>query len=330
MALGKWPANMNTMHSLLVDDDAACIDRVHMERMIEQLNSELRSKVGGLRQRPEFESSRQTNFGNAHVSDKLLKVIDDLLQLAAEQIDPRQHARHPQSHPDTQISHGIYCPKLIESQFTAVVEIVERLVRQMQPLFGSRILIKVGYVDPLAVILADRGLLRQALMNLCASARDAMLSDGVISIDAKTVSPSAVETSCLARASHHLPSGRYVSIRVSDMGYSIPQNLRERIFSPFLAITKVGNATALCLSTVHAIAKQHGGWIVFESEYSVGTSVVVNLPLVDVSPPVPMMEPTENSPALEYVDAKACLNCGCIDRNANGVGTKLAVGRLAP
>jgi signal transduction histidine kinase len=321
---------MNTMHSLLVDDDAACIDRVPLERMIERLNSELRSKVGGLRQRPEFESSRLTNFGNAHVSDKLLKVIGDLLQLAEEQLDPRQQARHPQSYQDTQISHSICYPKPIESQFTAVVEIVERLVRHMQPLFGSRIPINVGYIDPRAVILTDRSLLRQALTNLCVNARDAMLSDGVISIDAKTVNPNAVETSCLAHASHYLPSGRYVSIRVSDTGCSIPQNLRERIFSPFLTTRKVGKATALCLSTVHMIVKEHDGWIAFESEYSVGTSVVVNLPLVDVSPPGPMMEPTENTPALGDVDAKLCLKCGCVVRNAKSVDTKLAVGRLAP
>jgi signal transduction histidine kinase len=321
---------MNTMDSHVVDDDTACPGRVQFERVIERLNSELRSKADATRHKQEFESSRMTTGGVAHVSGALLNVIDNLLLLVEKQLDPRPQDRHPQARQETQISPSIYCLKAIDSQITAVVEIVDRLVQQVRPLFGSRMLAKVGSIDPQAIIFTDRNLLHQALMNLCINARDTMLSDGVISIDAVTVNPTSVKKSCLAHASHNLPSERYVSIRLSDTGCSIPQNLRERIFSPFVIARNTGKATALCLSTVQMIIKQHGGWIELESGYSVGTSVIVNLPLVDVSPQDPLIESAENTPSLGKADAKLCSNCGCIIPNVNMLDDRVVVGRLAP
>jgi len=76
------------------------------------------------------------------------------------------------------------------------------------------------------------------------------------------------------------PENGGVSIRVSDTGSGIPEELREKIFQPFFTTKKAGEGSGLGLDIVKQIMKKHDGTIDFESEVGVGTTFKIWLPYV--------------------------------------------------
>jgi signal transduction histidine kinase len=72
-----------------------------------------------------------------------------------------------------------------------------------------------------------------------------------------------------------------VSIRIRDTGAGIPQELRDRVFTPFFTTKPPGEGTGLGLSLAYdIIVKQHGGKIAFDSDPGSFTEFVVTLPRV--------------------------------------------------
>ena len=122
---------------------------------------------------------------------------------------------------------------------------------------------------------ADPTQIHQVLMNLCTNAGHAMgekVGTLEIRLESKQVEPKDV-------AQHStLNIGEYVVITVADSGSGIAQEHLDRIFEPFFSTKKIGEGTGLGLSTVHGIAKSHGGTITVESTLGEGTTFCVFLP----------------------------------------------------
>jgi CheY-like chemotaxis protein len=151
-----------------------------------------------------------------------------------------------------------------------VVHKIEGLVRDI---LGERIELITKLSPSLGYALADRGQLRQVLMNLVLNARDAMSSTGTLSI--------ATENADLREAlSADVPAGPYVVLTVSDSGCGMDERTRNRIFEPFFTTKEGSKGTGLGLATVYGIVKQSGGHIQVESEPFQGTTFRVYLPRV--------------------------------------------------
>ena len=69
-----------------------------------------------------------------------------------------------------------------------------------------------------------------------------------------------------------------VEIRISDNGAGIPEQLREKIFEPFVSHAKE-HGIGLGLTIVQKLVEQHGGTITLESSSPTGTTFQVILPL---------------------------------------------------
>ncbi|OHB76889.1 MAG: hypothetical protein A2Z34_10140 [Planctomycetes bacterium RBG_16_59_8] len=67
-------------------------------------------------------------------------------------------------------------------------------------------------------------------------------------------------------------------ITVGDTGAGIPEELRDRLFEPFLTTKRAMRDTGMGLSVCFGIVHEHGGDITFESREGVGTSIHVDLP----------------------------------------------------
>jgi signal transduction histidine kinase len=154
-------------------------------------------------------------------------------------------------------------------------------VRGMQPalaqLFGEQCKLELECEDYLPQTRADEGNLEQIVMNLALNARDAMPRGGRMRIATRLMefSESIKQQNLDARA------GRFVCLSVSDEGCGMAPEVLNRIFDPFYTTKEVGKGSGLGLSTVHAIVRQHQGWIEVTSQVGQGSSFKIFFPVVD-------------------------------------------------
>jgi len=69
-----------------------------------------------------------------------------------------------------------------------------------------------------------------------------------------------------------------LEIAVSDNGPGIPEQIRERLFDPFVTSGKE-NGTGLGLAVAKKIIEDHGATISFESNTGVGTTFIIEIPI---------------------------------------------------
>jgi PAS domain S-box-containing protein len=137
---------------------------------------------------------------------------------------------------------------------------------------------------------ADPTQIEQVLINLAANARDAMDTNGRLTLGTEDVT--------LMEDDRRIPSagtvvpGPYVRLTVTDTGVGMDEATQARIFEPFFTTKPVGQGTGLGLSTVYGIVKQHEGYIAVTSAPGRGTVMRVYLPAV----PGDLPEPAAGTP----------------------------------
>jgi two-component system sensor histidine kinase AtoS len=102
----------------------------------------------------------------------------------------------------------------------------------------------------------DRENISRALLNLLQNAEQAMPGGGRI------------------RVSLHGGAG-LVKLRVSDQGKSVPEEIRDRIFTPFFSTREGG--TGLGLAQVKKIVEAHRGTIELEDQNDCGATFTITL-----------------------------------------------------
>lgn len=70
-------------------------------------------------------------------------------------------------------------------------------------------------------------------------------------------------------------------ISVADTGHGIPQDVRGRLFQPFVSTKRAKGGTGLGLALCRNIVTAHGGEILFTTEVDKGTTFTVTIPQVD-------------------------------------------------
>lgn len=75
-----------------------------------------------------------------------------------------------------------------------------------------------------------------------------------------------------------------VTIRISDTGCGIPENIRCKVFDPFFTTKEVGRGSGQGLAIARStVVEKHGGSISFEPNGEQGTTFIITLPLPAVS-----------------------------------------------
>ena len=139
-----------------------------------------------------------------------------------------------------------------------------------------------SYQDGLWTVEADRGQIRQVLLNLFVNSGQAMTNGGTLCLaTANTVLDTA------APAGFEIRPGRYVQLTVRDTGHGMDQQTLDRIFDPFFTTKEIGRGTGLGLASAYGIIKNHSGHIDVSSTPGAGTTFVIYLPASDktVAPP---------------------------------------------
>ncbi|MDA1050220.1 MAG: ATP-binding protein [Planctomycetota bacterium] len=157
---------------------------------------------------------------------------------------------------------------------TNVAELIANVSDLVAPLLGDRWHLDVELPFDDLTLIADAGMLQQALMNLCINAHDAMRSGGTVAIESRQLRLGTTSCATIPGAT----PGDYVLLAVRDTGCGIPPELRERILEPFFTTKAPGCGTGLGLAMVYSIVTQHGGHLRIESELGVGSTFSIFLP----------------------------------------------------
>ncbi len=157
-----------------------------------------------------------------------------------------------------------------------------RFVRMSAEMFGrTRKEIRIHHkADPdLWPVDVDRGQMDQVMLNLFVNAWQAMAKGGDIFV--------SLENAVLGEADaapHGVRAGRFVKLTVTDTGEGMDPDVLPRIFEPFFTTKERGRGTGLGLASVYGIVRNHGGFILVESEKGIGSSFMIHLPASDKAP----------------------------------------------
>ncbi len=160
---------------------------------------------------------------------------------------------------------------VIEPRVIDLNELVTDSARLLRRLIGEDIILAVITSAKPIRVKVDPGQLEQVIMNLFVNARDAMPSGGRLTIETSTVK--------------NPESSRSVArLSVSDTGYGISEDVKQKVFEPFFTTKGVGKGTGLGLAVVHGVVTQSGGKIEIESSREHGTTFHIDLPLISEMP----------------------------------------------
>jgi two-component system cell cycle sensor histidine kinase/response regulator CckA len=155
------------------------------------------------------------------------------------------------------------------------------LLTDVQSLFsrtlGERIGLDLAFSPDIWPVRGERGPLEQALVNLAANARDAMLHGGMLRVAAsnEVVKPGQF-------TAENAPEGKIVHMVIQDTGVGMTDETRRRALEPFF--TTRPTAAGLGLATTAGIVQGLGGHIELESQPRMGTTVHLYLPAAEERP----------------------------------------------
>ena len=161
----------------------------------------------------------------------------------------------------------------------AVNSIVEEVGRNLRQSVTPGIAITISAQEDLWAVAGDPESLRQAVMNLCVNAREAISEAGRIEIVAENLPLRDTDP----RLRNGGRPGLHVVITVADTGCGIPPQDLERIFAPFFTTKNQGQSVGVGLTAVQAIARAHGGFVTVDSEVQRGSRFRIYLPAISSS-----------------------------------------------
>ncbi len=226
--------------------------------------------------------------GVAHDFNNLLAVISNYAAFVAEEVAKAPQEEWQTVREDIQeieraaeraagLTHQLLAfarRDVIQPRALSLNGVIEKVEQLLVRTLGEHVELSTDLAAGLGRVLADPGQLEQVLVNLAVNARDAMPAGGKLIVGTSSVN---VDTDHAA-SRVGLDPGRYVSLKISDTGTGMPQDVIDRAFEPFFTTKGKGEGTGLGLATVYGIITQAGGYVQIYSEPGLGTTFTILLP----------------------------------------------------
>lgn len=173
-----------------------------------------------------------------------------------------------------------------------VNDVVEEVCDVLRATADARISISTELHEALWEAPADAAQIRQAVMNVCMNAVDAMAEGGCVTVGTENI---AVASGQLEMPPECEP-GEYVRISVTDTGPGMPEHIRDRAFEPFFTTKQDAGSQGLGLAMAYGAINKHGGWMRCTSELGKGSRFEMYLMRAETrSKPVIIAQRSEDS-----------------------------------
>lgn len=267
LAAGDEPAEIRAL-IVSFDDMLARLERAFrsLTEFSAELAHELRTPIHVLRQQAEValqrartpEEYRELLGSSLEELDRMRRMVDDILFLARAE-DPRAAINR------TTLA--------VLDEFNAVADFLQADAAERD--VGISCDVPVGLE-----VVADRTLVRRALVNIVGNALRHTQAGGRIVLTAREASGEAVARGGI--------QGGSVSIEVQDTGSGVPSDLLSRVFDRHVrgtgADARHPEGAGLGLAIVRGIMALHGGMATMSSTLGEGTRVTLVFPKVGADP----------------------------------------------
>ncbi|BDG09272.1 sensor histidine kinase [Anaeromyxobacter paludicola] len=242
--------------------------RVENERLIEGLEARVAQKTRDVLRADRLATLGGIAAGFAHELGNSLNVIRGFTAVALREL-PDEHPNRPDLEAvrrETQRAAGLLERFLVFARSRDAVtqpQSIEPVLREAVEVVGpaaaqARVATSVEVAPDLPEVNADADMLRQAFLNLCVNALQAMPEGGALRASARA-------------------EGGEVLVEVRDSGPGIPPEVAAHVFEPFY--TTKASGTGLGLAIVRQAAETHGGAVEVESPPGGGALFRMRLPV---------------------------------------------------
>ena len=257
-------------------------DRAELERLVQARTEDLQQTQSRLAQAEKMTALGQLAGGIAHDFNNVMQAVQGGAGLIRRRPnDPAAIDRYAAiiedaAHRGTSVTRRLLSfARRGELRATAVdvAAMLDGLREVLAHTLGVGVVVGLDVTPGLPPVLADRGQLETAVVNLSTNARDAMPSGGTITLSA---APEVVSTE---KHPEGLAPGHYVRLMVTDTGAGMDAATLARVMEPFFSTKPRGQGTGLGLPMARGFAEQSGGALALNSAPGRGTSVTLWLPV---------------------------------------------------
>ncbi|GJD60855.1 ATP-binding protein [Methylobacterium frigidaeris] len=265
-----------------------------LEQRVADRTRELAQAQDALLQSQKMEAIGQLTGGVAHDFNNLLTIIRSSTDfLRRPNLPEERRRRYLDAVSDTVDRAAKLTAQLLafarrqalQPEVFDAADRIRGIAQMLDSLTGARIRIVTELTDQRCLVHADPNQFETALVNLAVNARDAMESEGTL-----TIGLTCGRAKPVIRG-HGGSSRPFVAVAVTDTGSGIATEQLPRIFEPFFTTKEVGKGTGLGLSQVIGFAKQSGGDVDVASVVRRGSTFTLYLPQAEAE-----MEPTISDP----------------------------------
>lgn len=222
-----------TRRAQISRENALLIQHGAGRQMIRRLAHEIKNPLGGIRGAAQLLERQLSNPELREYTDVVISETDRLVGLVDTLLGP---GGPPNKQP------------------VNVHELLEYVVRLIEPEDQKKLTIQRDYDPSLPLIDLDRDQMVQALLNLVRNAVAALAGQGTLTLRSR-----AVTNFTIGNVRHRV----IVSIEIEDDGPGISADIQDSIFYPL--VTGRPDGTGLGLPAAQELLSRHGGLIEFES-----------------------------------------------------------------
>ncbi|HEY5615218.1 MAG TPA: ATP-binding protein [Bacteroidota bacterium] len=209
-------------------------------RMASTIIHDIKNPMGTLRVYAQVMKKKSGNEEAAKLADEMIRQVDRFVNMAQEILD---------------FSKGVSSTNMENLDFGEVMNSVLDFIEKDLTKNNIQLVRKAEFKG---VVKLDQDKLVRVFYNIASNARDAMPNGGTLTVVT-------------------VPENGYVKVDFIDSGSGMPEEVRKRIFEPFVTFGKK-HGTGLGMAIVKKVVDDHRGKIEIISEMGVGTTIRIHIP----------------------------------------------------